>query len=309
MRRTTRVHALHVSFRSSHPSCRSVRGRRRADDPGRRLSAVLTRRLPGERHDGTGAAETVGRGPAGAAAGARPVHLPFALQHERRPDHQRHRLRRRRLRRRGGVFLLAQHQQPRRQQPDADVPRPEPLTRRTRPLAVQLRQDHRPGRQSRAAVRPCRPSQLAQHRGLVLEHDQTDQDLRRLQLPHAALRRQHPPVRDRVRRRPPVRRRQDRLADAQQRRRQGALRHPAHQHHLRDARLRRLPRGHRGLPVLPEDRRLQRVQRRQERPLAHEPGGRRLQVRPGDAHLQPGHRDRASGLGPGRRRRPRRHGL
>jgi len=94
-------------------------------------------------------------------------------------------------------------------------------------------------------------SQLAQHRGLVLEHVQADQDLRRRQLPHDALRRQHhqfETVFDVAPQFAPTRS----SADAQQRRRQGPFRHPAHHHHLRDARLRRLSRGHPRLPVLPK---------------------------------------------------------
>jgi hypothetical protein len=72
------------------------------------------------------------------APGARRLRVSVPLRHRRGEDHQRHGLRRFGLPAVGRLLVLEQHEQLRREQHDADLPRAEPLPRRRGPDAVHI---------------------------------------------------------------------------------------------------------------------------------------------------------------------------
>ena len=102
------------------------------------------------------------------------------------------RLRRRRLRAAGRLLVLEQHQQPRRQRHDADLPGPHAPEGRRRPHAFQLQQDAPARRQPRPALPGRPPAELEHRRGLVLQRHAAQHAVPERRAAPAALRRREP---------------------------------------------------------------------------------------------------------------------
>ncbi len=213
----------------SEPACDR---RRHLGDDGRgrglRAGAHRLGRLHGPCHEQSVAAAAVGRRHPEDAAGSWRVHVSLAVQHHRHPPDERRRLRRPGLRLLRRLLLLEQHQQPRRQRHDADLPRAAAHQGRRRADVVQLQQEQRPDAEARSAVLGRQSLELGERRGLVFQRDAAEHALRAPGHRHepAALRRLVARHVHGVRRRLAARRLRQQplhLADSLEQRRPGAL--------------------------------------------------------------------------------------